>query len=652
MSVSIDIKDNIAFISINNPPVNALSHAVRQGLSEAVASTEANQDVQAVVLYCCGSTFIAGADIREFGKPAIAPHLPDVVRQIGRAQKPWIAAIHGAALGGGLEIALACRYRIATAQAKLGFPEVQIGVIPGAGGTGMLPRVVDPVIALDMIAEGKPITAQKAFEVGLVDQLTDDTITHAALEFALQKRADTARPSVFDLMPKAISEMQTFNDLAAKIENRAKGQIAPKDAIRLIKNAVKTDIEQHLNDERETFLKLKDSDQAHALRHIFFAERATTKHPRVTKTQPRALDHIGVVGGGTMGAGIAAACLLAGFSVTMVERDHAAALAGAERVETILQQSKSRGLITSDTLTSLLASFLATSQYAALATADLVIEAVFEDMDVKKAVFSELDAATKPSAVLASNTSYLDVNEIANSVSDPSRVVGLHFFSPAHIMKLLEIIVPDSVADDVMATSIHLAKRLGKIPVLSGVCDGFIANRIMSAYRRECDYMLEDGALPWDIDAAMVAYGFPMGIYQMQDLAGLDIAWAMRKRVSAHRSSDERYVRIADLLCEMGRFGRKTGQGWYLYDGSIGRPDPAVDALIIDESKQKGISRRPLTAPQIMDRILDRMHSETDQILEQGIAAKPEDIDVVMVNAFGFPRWKGGPAYQSRLKSR
>ncbi len=398
--------------------------------------------------------------------------------------------------------------------------------------------------------------------------------------------------------------------------------------------------------ERERFMRLKGSPQSAALRYIFFAERTVGKSPRTKGVAPRPLAQIGVIGGGTMGAGIAAAALLSGLKVQMIERDQDATNAGAARVEGILGGSLKRGLISEAKHTALLASFNADSNYSSLAEADLVIEAVFEDMDVKKQVFKALEAACKPEAVLATNTSYLDVNEIAASVADSSRVIGLHFFSPAHIMKLLEIVVPNNVADDVLATAIQLAKALRKLPVLAGVCDGFIANRIMSSYRREADYLLEDGALPHEVDAAMRNFGMPMGIFEMQDLAGLDIGWAARKRRAATRPASERYVDIPDYICEQGHFGRKTGRGWYLY-GEDGKPtrNAEVEALILAESARKGITRQSFSEDALMSRILGCMQSEGTAILAEGIAASREDIDVTMVNAFGFPRWMGGPMF-------
>ena len=645
MSTTLSVEGEIAIVTIDNPPVNATSQAVRQALADAVASTEHNPDVKAVVLKCAGSTFVAGADIREFGKPPLEPHLPDVLVQIENATKPWIAAVHGSALGGGLEIAMACHYRIATPQARLGLPEVTLGLIPGAGGTVRLPRLVSAEIALDMVAGGKPITAAKALEAGLIDEMSKGELTEDALAFAARVVTCKRHVPTLDRPLNRPKDRVQFDQQAAIIRKKARGQTSPSIAITAIENALSMPAADALAAERVAFIKLKSDPQSTALRHIFFAERATTRIDRIKGVALRDITHIGVVGGGTMGAGIAAACLLAGLDVTLLERDDVAAELGQDRVLNVLSGSLKRGLVSDEDHAQMLTGFRTVTDYVALKNASMVIEAVFEDMGVKKDVFAQLDAVVQPDAILATNTSYLDVNEIAAAVSEPGRVIGLHFFSPAHIMKLLEIVVPDQVADDVLATSVALAKRLRKIPVLAGVCDGFIGNRIMSAYRRECDYMLEDGAFPHEIDAAMRAFGFAIGIFQMQDLAGLDIAWAMRKRRAATRDPAERYVDIPDKLCEMGRFGRKTGCGWHNYqDGKEARA-PEVEALIISEAKRKGITRKSFSTDDIMRRILKRIQSEAQLILSEGIASSADDIDVVMVNAYGYPRWTGGPMH-------
>ncbi len=649
MVVSLSHHGDIAVVTIDYPPVNATSLAVRQGLAEALESTERDAQVKAVVLACAGRTFIAGADVREFGQPPVEPHLPDLLGRIEQATKPWVAALHGTVLGGGLETALVCSHRVALASTRLGLPEVTLGLIPGAGGTVRLPRLVSAETALSMVAIGKPISAQEALTAGLIDAIAEDDLLDAAL--ATAQAAITAKKlmPVSERPPLGAKDQAGFDQLAAKIEAKAGAQNAPRRAVQAIRTALTKPAAEALAVEREVFLSLKDDPQSAALRYIFFAERAAMRPARVKGIETQDIRHVGVIGGGTMGAGIAAACLLAGYRVTLVERDTPAAEAGADRVKKILDGSRARGLLSAERHAQVLDAFLASSRYPDLAGADLVIEAVFEDMAVKKEVMAQLKAHTRPDAILATNTSYLDVAEIAGSIDAADRVIGLHFFSPAHIMKLLEVVVPTGLDPQVLASGVAFARSLGKIPVLAGVCDGFIANRIMSAYRREAEYMLEDGALPWQIDAAMTGFGLPMGLFQMQDLAGLDISWATRKRQAATRDPAQRYVDIGDKLCEQGRFGRKTGRGYYLYDDAgKGRPDPEVEALILSEAQRKGITRVPLTEGEIMARLLGAMQAEGTAILNEGIADRAEDIDVVMVNAFGFPRWRGGPMYMQK----
>lgn len=642
--VSTETRGDIALVMIDNPPVNAGSQAVRIGLMEALERTEGMGDVRAVVLACAGRTFVAGADIREFDKPFLEPMLPDLLNAIEAATKPWVAAVHGTALGGGCELALACSHRIADARAKFGLPEVHLGLIPGAGGTVRLPRLIDPVEAARMAVTGKPIGAAQAEALGLVDRIATGDLIEAALAFAAEVAVQPLPEELLHAAPKPLDDVRWEAEIG-KLLAKAKGQHSPREAAEAVKAGLGMSGADALAAERARFMKLKASPQSAAMRYNFFAERMVGKSPRIKGVEPRDLTTLGVVGGGTMGAGIAAAALLSGLSVRMSERDGEAAEAGAARVRGILDGSLKRGLIGAEKHAALLAAFRAEAGYGAMSEADLVIEAVFEDMEVKKSVFAELEQVCKPEAILATNTSYLDVNEIAASLKEPARMIGLHFFSPAHIMKLLEIVVPEAVADDVLATGVALAKRLRKLPVLAGVCDGFIANRIMTSYRREADYLLEDGALPHEVDAAMRNFGMPMGIFEMQDLAGLDIGWAARKRRAPSRPASERYVEIADRICEAGHFGRKTGQGWYLYEDGKAQRNPEVDALVVAESERKGITRKSFTEDEIMGRILGCMQSEGQAILDEGIAASREDIDVTMVNAFGFPRWKGGPMF-------
>ena len=634
---------NIAVVTIDNPPVNAISLAVRQKLLSVINNTNSDDTVKAVILICAGRTFIAGADVKEFDQSPVPPHLPELLLQIEHASKPWIAAIHGSALGGGLETAMACHHRIINPEVKLGLPEVTLGVIPGAGGTVRLPRLVPPDTALEMIATGKSISAQDAIKVGLADALSSGDLLADAI--ALARKA----PMPNGLLNQPLKETVFSGKLetaAAKILSKSTGQNAPRAAVNVLRNAYTLPPKEALKIERETFLSLRADQQSSALRHIFFAERATTKIGRIKNIEPRTLLKIGIIGGGTMGAGITAACLLAGYQVQTIELNTEAAEDSKSRVLSILNDSNKRGLISTKKHQQLTQNFAISARYDDLGDADLIIEAVFEDMSIKKQVFAQLEIAAKPNAILATNTSYLDVNEIATSIANPDRVVGLHFFSPAYIMKLIEVVEQDHTQAETLATVISFAKTLGKIPVIVGVCDGFVANRIMSAYRCEAEYLIEDGAMPWDVDNAMVEFGFPMGIFQMGDLAGLDISWAMRKQKALTRNLNERYVDVGDKLCELGRLGRKTGRGYYKYEkGSRGTPDPEVETLILAESRRKGITRSSFSSEQIMSRILNTMQREGKKILEEGFAEKAEDIDVIIVNAFGFPRWRGGPMY-------
>lgn len=645
--VSLAIERGIAVVTIDNPPVNAASQAVRAGLVDAVRRIDGDDAARVAVLICAGRTFVAGADIREFDQPPVGPLLPEVVARIETATTPWIAAIHGTALGGGLEIALGCHYRIADPKARLGFPEVNLGLIPGAGGTVRLARLIQPGDAARMIASGKPIAATRAVELGLVDRLAGDDLRDAALGFAAEMQGANRPSPLSGRAPLACLDASQWQAIRTATEERARGRIAPVEAVDAVREATELAGDAALAGERERFVRLRQSPQSKAMRYVFFAERMVSKPPEIAGIAARPLGHIGVVGGGTMGAGISAAVLLSGRPVTMIERDRGLLAKGLAATRAHLGASLQRGLIDTAGHERILAGLSGSTDHRALADCDLVIEAVFEDLDVKLAVFGELDRVTKSLAVLATNTSYLDVGRIARAVRDPSRVIGLHFFSPAHIMKLLEIVRPETAAPDVLATGFALARHLRKIAVPAGVCDGFIANRIMNAYRRTCDTMLEEGALPRDIDDAMTRFGFAMGLYAVQDLAGLDIAWAMRKRQAESRGPDAPYVAIADRLCELGRFGRKAGAGWYLYppDSPKGAVDPVVEQIIREESARKGIERRPITGDEIMQRIVQTMQDEGRRILAEGIAASAEAIDVVMVNGFGFPRWRGGPMF-------
>jgi 3-hydroxyacyl-CoA dehydrogenase len=647
-AISRHVEDGIAIITVSNPPVNAISQAVRQGLMDAMATIASDSSVEAAVVIGAGNVFIAGADVREFGKPPLAPFLPDVIAALEGSAKPVVAAIHGVALGGGLEIALGCHFRIADAKAKMGFPEVNLGIIPGAGGTQRLPRVAGIAAAVDLITSGRQVGAKEAETLGLIDRIADGNLLSAAKAFAKSK-VGASLPRISERPVPPASSADFFVTESAKVKRAARGQESPVRALEAIKAAVDLSYPEGLKRERAIFQELRESDQAKALRHVFFAERAVSKVPGLESVKPRKVETIAVIGGGTMGAGITTAALRSGLKVKMIETDDAAVARGKANVEKNLDGFVSRGRMTAESETEHMSRCSATTDYGATGDVDLAIEAVFEDMGVKKDVFGKLDAAMKPGAVLATNTSYLDIDEIAASTKRPGDIVGLHFFSPAHVMRLLEIVRADKTGDDVIATGFDLAKKLGKTGVLSGVCDGFIGNRILAKTRRQADIMIEDGALPWDVDKAVEAWGMAMGPFRVMDLAGLDISWAMRRRQATTRDPGERYVAIADRLCEKDWFGQKTGRGWYVYEGGKATPNPDVEGIVIAESTRKGIARRAIPADEIQKRILYAMINEGARILEEGIARRPLDIDMVEIHGYGFPRWRGGPMCQADI---
>jgi 3-hydroxyacyl-CoA dehydrogenase len=604
--------------------------------------------VTAAVVIGAGNGFIAGADVREFGKPPLAPFLPDVISALEGAAKPIVAAIHGVALGGGLEVALGCHYRVADAKARVGFPEVNLGIIPGAGGTQRLPRVAGVEAAVDLITSGRMVGTKEAETLGIIDSVapTDGDLLAFATRFAKSK-VDAPLPRLSE-KSVAAPTADFFSAQKTKIARAARGQQSPVRALEAVEAAVALPYAEGLKRERAIFTELRDSDQAKALRHVFFAERAVSKVPGLT-AKPRRVETLAVVGGGTMGAGIATAALRSGLKVKMIEADDAAVARGKANLEKNLDGFVSRGRLTAEGKTEHLSRFAAGADYAAARDVDLVIEAVFEDMNVKKDVFRKLDATAKAGAVLATNTSYLDIDEIAAVTGRPKDVIGLHFFSPAHVMRLLEIVDAEKTADDVVATGFDLAKKLGKVGVRSGVCDGFIGNRILAKFRKQADYMIEDGAMPWDVDKAIEAWGMAMGPFRVMDLAGLDISWAQRKRLAATRDPKERYVAIADRICEQGWFGQKTGRGWYIYEDGKPKPNPDVEKIVVEESARKGIKRRALTPEEIQNRILYAMVNEGARIVEEGIARRPLDVDMVEIYGYGFPRWRGGPMCQADI---
>ena len=644
--------EDILVITLDHPPVNALSADVRRNLADAVQAAQTDPAVRAILLVGAGKNFIAGADIREFGKPPKPPALPDVCNQIEASTKPVVAALHGAALGGGLEVALAAHYRVALASAKLGLPEVNLGLLPGAGGTQRTPRLIGAAAALDLMLSGKHLSADAALRAGLVDTLADGNDPLAAgLAYTRQLLAQGAGPRRSrDATAALADKAAALAEAAAAGERIAKtlrGLYSPAKIVEAVRAAIEQPFDEGLRTERALFQQCLDSPQRAGLVHAFFAERETTKVPELKEGKPRRLDKIGVVGGGTMGAGIAVSVLDAGLPVVMVEQDEAALERGRARVAQVYDLLLKKGRITAEERDARLARLTGATTYDALNDADLIIEAVFEDMDVKLAVFAELDRVAKPGAVLATNTSYLDVNRVATATRNPGNVLGLHFFSPANIMKLLEIVVGEQTAPDTVATGFELARKLRKTPVRAGVCDGFIGNRVLAVHRQAADMMMEDGASPYDIDAAVREFGYPMGPYQMADLAGGDIGWATRKRRAATRDPALRYVQIPDRLCERGWFGQKTGRGFYLYpDGArVGTPDPEVQAIIDDERRRAGVTPRPFTHEDIQRRYLAAMINEAANVLDQGIALRPSDVDVVFLSGYGFPRHHGGPMH-------
>jgi 3-hydroxyacyl-CoA dehydrogenase len=642
-TISAVVTDGVLVITIDNPPVNATSADVRAGLMAALDHAEQDSAVTALIVTGAGSAFIGGADIKEFGKPPVEPTLPDVIARIEASEKPVIAAINGAALGGGCEVALACHHRIAAMSAKIGLPEVKLGIVPGAGGTQRLPRLIGTAAAIDLISTGKIISASEALSLGIVDDMADAAVTEAALAAVTAIKQNPLRRTGGLAVPAESPE--TIEKAAVDAARKAKGQRAPLEAIRLIRLAATTQLDDGIAEERRTFVELRDSDEAAALRHVFFAERAAGKVDGLEAVAPRRIETIGIVGTGLMGSGIAVAALNGGYRVIGVEQTQDAANKGRERIAGLLDKAVRSGRLDAAERDERLQRLTVAADVAALATADFVIEAVFDDLSIKTGLFRRLDGIVGPGAILATNTSYLDPNAIAAATAHPERIVGLHFFSPANIMRLVEVVNCAKTAPDVLATALAVAKKLGKLPVVCGVTEGFIGNRIFSAYRREAEFMLEDGALPHEIDAALEAYGFPMGLFAVYDMAGLEIAWARRKRQAATRDPAARYVDIADRLCEAGRFGQKAGRGWYVYPDGKRTVDPEVTALIEQVRAEKGIAPRHFSAQEISARLLKAMADEGKALLAEGIAARASDIDLVMINGYGFPPHRGGPMF-------
>ena len=638
MTVTTRRQGAIAYVQLNNAPVNAMGLALRQGLLDAVNWVETEAGLERVILTGAGRVFAAGGDATEFDAPPVEPHLPDVLNRIENCAVPWIAAAHGAALGGGLELMLSCRVRLAAPKTQLGLPEVTLGIVPGAGGTQRLPRLIGIKSAVDMISSGKPLPAEQALTLGIIDMVDADPIN--AAETLPTEYLDTAVAVGLRDCPKMD---QNAIDAARVVSGKKQThQIAPLRAIDLVELSAHSSLSQGLKIERETFFTLRNTDQAQALRHMFFSERGN-RVPRSISADPIDLSTVAIIGGGTMGAGIAYALLNSGLSVVLIETDADGVDRAKVNIDKIIQASLKRGLITTDKEQKIRAALTIDTDYDRAQNATLAIEAAFESMDVKKTIFQALEAALAPHAILATNTSYLDINDIAAGLRNPSRVIGLHFFAPAHIMKLLEIVQGNVTSSQAIATGFALAKTLGKIPVLAGVCDGFIGNRILQRYREAADGLLLEGTNPWELDEAMEAFGYAMGPYEAQDLSGLDIAYANRQRQAATRDPNRRYVLISDRMVQEGRLGKKVGVGWYRYPGGNGKVvDPLVEDLVREESYFAKVERREFSDSDIQHRLLLAMINEAADILFEGIAHSAKDIDLVSVFGYGFPRWRGG----------
>jgi len=642
INASVDLRRDgeIAVITADNPPVNALKHEVRAGLAEGLKHAREDTGVKAVVIACAGRTFFAGADITEFGKPPRAPSLHDVIAAIEAMPKPVVAALHGTALGGGFELALACHFRIAVPAARVGLPEVKLGLLPGAGGTQRLPRLVGPEKALEMIVTGEPIGAAEARVGGIIDEIVEGDLTAAAIDFA-RRVVREGRPLrlVRDRDEKLIGE--GFADAAEALTRRLRGRDAPAACIEAVRNAIVLPFDEGLKREAELFGRLVGGDQSKAQRHIFFAEREAAKIPDMPEaTRSRPIAQGAVIGAGTMGGGIAMCFANAGIPVTIVETGRDLLQKGLDRVAANYHTSVSRGGLDASEMERRIGLISGVTELDAIAGADVVVEAVFEEMDVKKRVFADLDRIAKPSALLATNTSTLDVNEIARVTARPQEVAGLHFFSPANVMRLLEIVRGAQTSFEALATAIALGRRLGKVPVTVGVCYGFVGNRMLARRSVETERLLLEGALPQQVDTAVTAFGFPMGPCAMMDLAGLDVGWRIRK------GRGEQAL-IEDALCEAGHYGQKTGKGYFRYEAGSRAPlpDPEIEMVILETSSRLGINRRPITEDEIAERMILPMINEGARILDEGIASRPGDIDVIWVYGYGWPVWRGGPMY-------
>jgi len=649
MSVSqYQVHGAVAVITMNHPPVNGLGHALRQGIAEGLASAAQDAAVKAVVLTGSDKAFSGGADIREFNSPKMLaePNLHTLIQTLDTATKPVVAAISGVCLGGGLELALGCHYRVARKDAQIALPEVKLGLLPGGGGTQRLPRVVGVEVALNMIVSGEMLPAQKLAQTALFDQLVDGDVVPAAIAFAEKLVADNAPVRRVRDMKVELADASAFFAAARSRVQKAAGRLpAPMKCLECVEAAATKSFDEGMAVERAGFTFLVNGPESRALRHAFFGERAASKIPDVPDDTPlRPVQSAAVIGAGTMGGGIAMNFANAGIPVWVLEMKQEALDRGFAVIRKNYENAVKKGKLTQEKLEQRMALLKPTLAYADLAQADIVIEAVFEDIEVKRAVFTQLDAVMKPGAILASNTSTLDLNKIAAFTRRPEDVVGLHFFSPANIMRLLEVVRGEKTAKDVLATVMKLAKTIRKLPVVAGVCDGFIGNRMINKYSAEALRLLDEGALPQQVDGAMERYGFAMGPFRMSDLAGNDVGWLIRKRHYAEHPQMHREA-VADQLCERGRYGQKAGKGWYRYEAGdrTAYPDAEVEQLIVEQRKAAGITARALSDEEIVERLLFALVNEGARILEEGIALRASDIDMIYLNGYGFPLHRGGP---------
>ncbi|WIW89537.1 3-hydroxyacyl-CoA dehydrogenase NAD-binding domain-containing protein [Sphingobium sp. V4] len=637
--------DDIAIITVDNPPVNALSGEVRGGILNAIEEAVADPSIAALVLICAGDTFIAGADISEFGKPAKSPRLAEVHQAMDASTKPIIAAMHGTVYGGGLETALACTGRVALPGTKFALPEVKLGILPGAGGTQRLPRVVGPERALDMILSGDPIDAKTAQDVGLVDEIVSGDLQDAAIAFA---RRAVGQPisRVKDRGDKiAQADPQLFADARAKVAKSARGVLAPVKIIECVEAACSLPFDEGMKAEAAALQECMESPQRAALVHLFFAERAARKIPELGMAKPRDIRSGAIVGAGTMGGGIAMCFANAGIPVTVLDVSMDALDRGRSVIEKNYAVSVKRGSFSEEAAASSLSRISYSTEYADIADCDIVIEAVFEDLDIKRNLFAKLDATMKSGAILATNTSTLDIDEIAAATSRPEAVCGTHFFSPANVMRLLENVRGAKSSPETLATAMDLGRRLGKVTVLAGNCDGFIANRMQAPYGNETDRLIEEGASLEQIDRVMTSFGFAMGPVAVRDLVGIDTSWRIRDQRRQLRPGSQPPTPLLDRIYAAGRMGQKTGEGYYRYEGRKALSDPAVEKMIADIALDMGVARKPVSDDEIRDRLMCALVNEAAKILEEGIALRAGDVDLAYVYGYGFPAWRGGPLH-------